>query len=227
MHRVAGIYSITNKINGKCYVGSSINLAIRKKNHVGELRGNRHGNEHLQRAWNKYGGDSFRFEVLAVLGTTEKILRIVENMYLYNLKPKYNMAKSATRSPMYGRKHTDETKAKVSRANKGKPGYWKGKKMSEEAKQKMRDNHADFSGKNHPQYGTKQSLETRMKIKKNRVNFRYGETNPLSKLKTVEVLEIRRLYKTGKFTLALLGRMFNVAYPTISKIVKRKTWRHL
>ena len=38
------------------------------------------------------------------------------------------------------------------------PGYikghtWKGRKMSEAARQKMRDNHADVSGENNPNYG--------------------------------------------------------------------------
>lgn len=35
-------------------------------------------------------------------------------------------------------------------------------KHSEETKQKMKENHADFSGENHPQYGTHRSEETKL-----------------------------------------------------------------
>jgi len=36
--------------------------------------------------------------------------------------------------------------------------------FSENSKIKMRENHADFSGKNNPQYGKKHTEETKMKI---------------------------------------------------------------
>ncbi len=77
-----------------------------------------------------------------------------------------------------GRRHTAETKAKISAANKGKkrsaetraklsaansgennPNY--GKKLSEETRAKMS---AANSGENHPMYGRKHTEETRAKI---------------------------------------------------------------
>jgi len=49
-------------------------------------------------------------------------------------------------TPMYGRKHTDESKAKNREAHKKE-------NLSDEILQKMRDNHKDFSGDKNPNYG--------------------------------------------------------------------------
>jgi len=59
-----GIYQIVNTINGKLYGGQAQNIRIRWGNHRWHLENNSHRNKHLQNAWNKYGGDAFRFEVI-------------------------------------------------------------------------------------------------------------------------------------------------------------------
>lgn len=60
-----GIYAIINKINGKCYVGStSVSLKSRFKSHRSMLRNNKHHSPSLQRAWNKSGEDCFAFMAL-------------------------------------------------------------------------------------------------------------------------------------------------------------------
>jgi len=59
-----GIYTIENLVNGKLYVGLAKCTKSRKSNHYKELRRNVHKNNHLQNAWNEYGEQSFRFEVL-------------------------------------------------------------------------------------------------------------------------------------------------------------------
>ena len=50
----SGIYQIYNPINNKRYIGSSINIQRRLKEHKRNLRGGYHHNQHLQNAWNKY-----------------------------------------------------------------------------------------------------------------------------------------------------------------------------
>jgi len=64
MNIITGIYLIQNKINGKNYVGSSININCRWNKHKSLLRRGLHKNENLQIEWNKYGEDCFKFEVV-------------------------------------------------------------------------------------------------------------------------------------------------------------------
>lgn len=59
-----GIYKIENKVNGKVYIGQSVNIDSRWKGHIASLRNNHHKNDHLQKSWNKYGEDNFDFSVL-------------------------------------------------------------------------------------------------------------------------------------------------------------------
>lgn len=65
-NRVCGVYKIENKVNHMIYVGISIDCARRKQSHICELNHNRHSNTHLQRAWNKYGKDSFEFSIIEI-----------------------------------------------------------------------------------------------------------------------------------------------------------------
>lgn len=66
-----GIYMIRNRKNNKVYVGCSNNIRKRWYDHKTDLNKNEHGNEHLQRSWNKYGEDSFEFTVLTECNTEE------------------------------------------------------------------------------------------------------------------------------------------------------------
>ena len=59
-----GIYKIENLVNGKVYIGQSINIEQRWYTHKSELNRNVHYNRHLQNAWNKYGADNFIFEII-------------------------------------------------------------------------------------------------------------------------------------------------------------------
>lgn len=89
----ATIYQILNIVNNKCYIGSSICYTKRKVNHLYFLRRSKHHSLKLQRAWNKYGEENFRFVVLEKFeySTKEEVLQ-KEQLYLDNLKPYYNIA---------------------------------------------------------------------------------------------------------------------------------------
>lgn len=58
-----GIYKITNIINNKVYIGQSQDIDTRLRGHKSTLKANTHFNIHLQRAYNKYGIDSFTYEI--------------------------------------------------------------------------------------------------------------------------------------------------------------------
>lgn len=95
-NRLAGvIYKIINKIDGKYYVGSSIEIKRRWRNHRNCLRSNKHHNNYLQNAWNKYGPETFDF-VIVEADITEKDLLLTEQKYLDVAKEEkdkcYNMS---------------------------------------------------------------------------------------------------------------------------------------
>lgn len=59
-----GIYTITNRKNGKTYVGQALNIRKRWSGHIYSLKLNSHRNRHLQNSWNKNGREVFDFAVV-------------------------------------------------------------------------------------------------------------------------------------------------------------------
>lgn len=103
----SGIYHIRNESNGKYYIGSSIDVTDRFKSHISDLDKNRHGNDHLQAAWNKYGGKAFTFKVLKTLAPdririVEQLLidhtRCLDERYGYNINPTVDNSRHAERT---------------------------------------------------------------------------------------------------------------------------------
>lgn len=126
----SGIYTITNLVNGKVYVGYSKNLESRKAKHFYELRSQTHDNEYLQRAWNKYGEENFRYEILIECPID---LLASEEHYWCNLLDSHNRDRGYNLKPTHPEKLSacsEETKAKLSIANTGK-------KRTEETKRKL------------------------------------------------------------------------------------------
>ena len=124
-----GIYKITNKINGKVYIGQSINIDTRWRQHI-----NAKDNYAIHNAIKKYGEENFKFEVL--LECPVEMLNVWERdmIALYDcITPKgYNLTEGGE-----GYKCSDETRLKMSKAKKG----IKRKPFSEETKRKMRESH--------------------------------------------------------------------------------------
>jgi group I intron endonuclease len=124
-----GIYKIINVVNNKFYVGSTVNMSRRRARHFSELRNNRHNNKYLQAAWNKYGEKAFIFVIVNELDKGADILA-AENVWLKEHVGKdycYNLGTDATAphlglcgelSNSWGYKHTEEAKARISKASK-------------------------------------------------------------------------------------------------------------
>lgn len=62
-----GVYIFRNTVDNKCYIGSTVmTFEKRMEHHVWHLRENKHKNSHFQNAWNKYGEDSFEYDILEI-----------------------------------------------------------------------------------------------------------------------------------------------------------------
>jgi|LGVF01.2.fsa_nt_gb group I intron endonuclease len=85
--RVQGIYKIENNINGKCYIGQSIDVYSRWKGHTKIDK--RLVNYPLYRAFKKYGIKNFKFKILEHVDDVDN-LTLRELFWYYKLKPEYN-----------------------------------------------------------------------------------------------------------------------------------------
>lgn len=155
-HKKYYVYSFTNEINGKVYIGKTDNIDRRFRVHKSA-----NGDCPLfHNAIKKYGISSFKLDVVDSFDTEEQAFN-AEKMLIEKLKTNnrdfgYNLTEGG--DGMSGHKHTDESKMKMSQALKGKipankgkspnsdtilkmaashiglPGYWEGKKLTEETK---------------------------------------------------------------------------------------------
>ena len=111
-----GIYKITNIINNKCYIGCSINIEQRIKEHKRQ-RKNRHYK--IYKAFDKYGIENFKFEVIAKC--PKEYLEKLEMFfikYFNSVSEGYNITDGGYGG--YGQKHSEEQKKKWSELRKGK-----------------------------------------------------------------------------------------------------------
>lgn len=147
----SGIYLWTNLANGKRYVGSSFNLERRVGEYLNNARLVRElarGESIIYRAMMKYGYASFSFEVLELVdfdpslsdADKEELLLALEQKYMDELEPEYNILKRAGTN--YGHKMSDEARAKISAAKKGQPSHRKGITLTDEARALIRANSA-------------------------------------------------------------------------------------
>lgn len=89
-----GIYKITNILNNKYYVGSSVDILNRKCQHFRQLKLNKHHCLPLQNAWNKYGEENFKWEIIEILNDLTLLeIRKVEQRYIdADFKNQYNVS---------------------------------------------------------------------------------------------------------------------------------------
>lgn len=174
------IYKITNKINGKVYIGQTIQtLNSRKNEHKKMVR--KKTNLPLYNAINKYGEENFSIIQIDEADSSEE-LNVKEQYYIkhYNsMSPNgYNLTSGGAGTFNY--KHTKEDKARMSQLKKGmfkgKDNPFYGKYHTEEQKAKWC----------RERKGKKLSEEHKLKISKTR------KRKPIINIDTGEVFESAR-----------------------------------
>lgn len=153
-YRAALVYSVTNRVNGKRYIGVTQQaLMSRWSGHKCDAA--RGAARPLQRAIRKYGADAFDVQALANYPSIEWA-KAAEVYFITQLAPEYNATKGG--DGVWGLRHSDESKAKMTASKKGKkhgrrPAQWiidrfvasrppttfAGRTHTEEAKRKIGD----------------------------------------------------------------------------------------
>jgi hypothetical protein len=103
-----GVYRWINNLNGKTYIGSSINLSVRFYTYY-SLRSLAKSNRPMERALLKYGFSNFSLEILEYCNSEDLLKK--EQYYLDTLKPEYNIAEIA--GSTLGYKHSEESLKKM------------------------------------------------------------------------------------------------------------------
>lgn len=133
------VYSHTNKVNGKIYIGlTCMNPYVRWSNGNGYKKGT-----HFRNAIDKYGWDSFEHKIIKDNLTKSEasywekyyisFYNSTDRRYGYNissggehgghpqtLETRKKISKNGYRGGMKGKKHSDDTKAKMSQSRIGK-----------------------------------------------------------------------------------------------------------
>lgn len=201
----SGIYKITNIINGKMYVGSSNNCKRRLREHFSHLRHNKHFNRKLQFAFNKYGENNFKFDIIEYVENVGLLLER-EQYYLNTLlfadtdrkifkKLSYNLNYKAERGGSYD--FTDEMLKNMSERVKGSKNPMFGVKLSEEIKKQISNSLSD-------KY-----------IGDNSFNYKGGYIKPKNKLElntSIDIIQTnfvksRQCEKSGKIILQYNSNM--------------------
>lgn len=202
----SGIYTITNLLNNKIYVGYATNFRKRKGDHISNLRKNKHKNIHLQRAFTRDGESNFKIELLEEYNID--ILPSMEH-YWCNLLQAHNPEKGYNILPTseFGLiTHSKETRDKIS---KSKIGI----KLSEE--------HCKNIGIS--KTGIIPSEETKSKLRiKTQESCKKGKV----KLTEVQVLKIVALINNG-IKSSKIAEQFNVTRHTIANIKYSKQWNFI
>ena len=172
------IYKVTNKLNGKFYIGlTTRNIKRRLKEHM------YNGDTGLYAPIKKYGIENFVIETIDTAKSFNDLEK-KEMKHIKKLKPHYNLSNVIKTCFV----HSDETKKKISKSlkkdglmkwsderkehysnmfsGKGNPMYgktpWLGKKHKKESLEKMTNSKL---GNKNPMFGRKHSEETIRKIK--------------------------------------------------------------
>lgn len=133
--KIQGIYEIRNTINGKRYIGSSVNIKSRWRSHKTAILAKTSECTKLQRAWNKYGGQSFVFNIVEIVNGDKEELYKREQYYIdfYDtVRHGYNILASA--GSCAGCKLSDKTRTRMSESHKRE-------NLSDETRIRMSESH--------------------------------------------------------------------------------------
>jgi len=219
--RKISLYRITNLINGKVYIGQTVNADRRWSDHKW-LSKKKH-EQYVHSAMNKYGIENFSFEVIAECKLPDDANEAEKQLIIqydsrnpekgYNLAPggetAWNTGLPAEQQPMYGKHHSEDSKKKISESNMGKLNphseEWrekaskahKGRPKTEEWKEKISQSNL----------GVKRSLDTRQAMSEAKLGSKLSEETKekmsLAKKGKLKSKETKRKMSKSKMKLSI------------------------
>lgn len=187
------VYSILNRVNGKQYIGGTIDTKSRWLNHKNSLNNNIHFNRCLQEDWNKFGENAFDFLLLEPVSAPDELVECelrwflsLDNLYNINkpvgenhngswkmpsdeIKQQMSISRKGEKHFLFGKHHTPETISKIVQARKGQNAGEKNcmyqKHHTDECKKLISEkNRAYYATHPNPKLGVPSSEETRKRI---------------------------------------------------------------
>ena len=230
---MTGVYKITNKINGKFYIGLSNNIKRRWGEHKTPKNINKTTN--IAKAFRKYGIENFEFEVIEICEVDKLAER--EMYHIEKLKPEYNMNEGGVGN--IGVELSDELKLHLKNCAKKQwelrtkeereqiiknnlKGPRVGHPVSEETREKLRLHNL----------GKKQSKETSKKISdalkgKPKVNKHLYKRVAMFKPGTLEVVKEFDSVKSAAEFVGARPEMICVVLKGKRKTTKGYCWKYL
>lgn len=198
------LYKITNKINGKIYIGAANNLEERWRKHkaIANSGGKTVKKFAIHFAIIKYGSENFDFKEIDTADTWEEALN-KETILIQKFKQEgyvvYNMTDGG--EGVQGHKWTEEQKKAKSESMMGAKHPMFGKPMPW------------FLGEKNPNYGKMPSES----VIKTLMEF-------CTKLTKEQVQEIKELHATGNYTQIALAKKFTISASQVHRIIHNKRW---
>jgi group I intron endonuclease len=250
--RTVYVYKITNKINGKLYIGVAGSLEKRWAEHKSAASTKRKSVcFYLQRAISKYGADNFTFEEIercdCYFMAFERETYWIKYYNSRNNKIGYNL----TLGGEGGSAGESSTSAKLKENQvleiliKFATGNFTYVQLGKEYCVDSTTIGYIIRFKNWPEMKDKISDELKNNIliarKNNKQKSRWTEENSPNlgktgrdttgscgtKINEKQVLEIRSLYETGKYSMKELGKMYGVYDSHICRIVHKQIWAYV
>lgn len=234
IYKEFGIYRITNKINGKTYVGkTSKSFGDRWDCHKTQLNGGYHDNKHLQRAWFKYGANSFEFCIIESVNDAS-LLNDMEIKYINhyrNIGLCYNIKDGGDGGFLLGSHLSEDAKQRIGEKNRIN---MTGKKVSDETRKKMSESqkkryeswtkedrilHGEISSKTASGYKWKE--ESKKKFSDTQKTKPNG-----AKYSIEQVKEIRRLHEEEGMSFNDISAIMNIPRHTVYLIATYRRWTY-